>query len=471
MKSIVFGAIFLVCACFFVPVTRAAATSFNVNLALNGVQSAADVKVLQQFLKDQGLFTADITGNFYTQTYKAVIAFQKREAVAPASGYWGPLTRAKANQILSVGAMSASAPNASGVSISDAAYQELQSQLASAWAQVQRLQDLIARYRSQKATATPTIGNPTTVSSTNSGRGAASGSSPVNPTGASGQGGSSTTAAPTTSATNPPPPPPSQPTSAGIPWGAYTGDTLSDLSALETLVGKNANIQTIFWGWNDTFPTTFNALGSGKTLVIYWEPTFDYDTINNGGQDAYITSFARGAETYAKSHKFILVPFDEMNLGEEVWGDTGNNTPAKFVTAWKHIHDLFVQQGAADVKWGLAYNSVSSGPHPNFADYYPGNAYVDYVGVTGFNFGNPSQSASAIFSPAIAKVEGYGKPVYIFSVASAAGSDKASWISDFGSYIKTIPGLQGFIWFNVNKERNWPVNSDPGALAAFTKII
>jgi hypothetical protein len=251
----------------------------------------------------------------------------------------------------------------------------------------------------------------------------------------------------------------------------YTGDTVSDLSSLQSLVGKTANAQAIFWGWDDTFPTTFGSLGAGQTLIVFWEPSFDYDHITDGEQDAYIASFAQGAEAYAKGHSLILVPFDEMNLGEEVWGDTGNNTPAKFVAAWQHVHNIFVQQGATDVKWGLAYNNVSTGPHPNFADYYPGSSYVDYVGVDGFNFDNPSQSPSSVFSSAISSVEGYGKPLYLFSVGTEAGSDKASWISAFGSYIQTIPNLQGFIWFNSNTGGSWVVNSDPASLAAFTQII
>ena len=57
------------------------------------------IKEIQEFLTDQGLYSGPITGNYYSLTRKAVIAFQARENISPAYGFWGSLTRAKANSI------------------------------------------------------------------------------------------------------------------------------------------------------------------------------------------------------------------------------------------------------------------------------------------------------------------------------------------------------------------------------------
>lgn len=76
-----------------------------------GIKDNFQVKCLQEFLKSQG---SDIypegfvNGNFYTLTQKAVIRFQEKyasEILAPAgesrgTGYVGPSTRAKINQLL-----------------------------------------------------------------------------------------------------------------------------------------------------------------------------------------------------------------------------------------------------------------------------------------------------------------------------------------------------------------------------------
>jgi len=71
-----------------------------------------DVKYLQLFLKDQGLYNGPITGGFYDLTEAAVLAFQEREGIQPAIGVfgsppqekpigvWGPKSRARANEII-----------------------------------------------------------------------------------------------------------------------------------------------------------------------------------------------------------------------------------------------------------------------------------------------------------------------------------------------------------------------------------
>jgi hypothetical protein len=256
-------------------------------------------------------------------------------------------------------------------------------------------------------------------------------------------------------------------------WGAYVGDGANNLSNFEALVGKKVNFYADFEGWDTNFPSGFSSqVGQqGKTLIIFWEPSFGYDSINNNSQDSYIKQFAADAKAYG--YPVILVPFDEMNLNEEAWGyGQNNNTAAKFQTAWKHVHDLF--SGATNVKFGLAYNSVSipAVAGNNFNDYYPGGAYVDYVGVDGFNFTDPGQTFAQIFNPAMAQLATYNKPIIIFSTASIASNNKAAWITNgLGNQIKTYSNLIGWVWFNQGGSPNWLVNSDNNSLQAFKNIL
>lgn len=277
-----------------------------------------------------------------------------------------------------------------------------------------------------------------------------------------------------TGPTTPPPPPPPPPAS-GLQWGAYVGDTISSLATLETLVGGTADIRAVFEGFSDTFPSNFRSTvgAQGKTLVIFWEPNFGYDEINNGSKDSYIQQFAADAKNY--SHPVILAPFDEMNLNEEAWGYGQNgNTAEKFKTAWKRIHDIFVAQNATNVKFAIPFNNVSV---PNvsgnkFADYYPGDAYVDYIGLDGFNFGSPWQTFAQVFDTAVSQVSSFNKPIYILSTASAPGSQKAAWIRDgLGDHIQTYSNVVGWVWFNEDKETDWRVNSDTTSLEAFRSIL
>jgi peptidoglycan hydrolase-like protein with peptidoglycan-binding domain len=77
----------------------ASAQTFERNLYF-GMQKDTDVTKLQEFLTEEGVYTGPITGNFFSLTLKAVKDFQARESVVPAAGYFGPLTRVKANDIL-----------------------------------------------------------------------------------------------------------------------------------------------------------------------------------------------------------------------------------------------------------------------------------------------------------------------------------------------------------------------------------
>jgi len=59
-----------------------------------------DVKALQTALTREGVYTGEITGGFYDQTYLAVKAFQQKYGIK-ASGYVGLATRTKLNELYS----------------------------------------------------------------------------------------------------------------------------------------------------------------------------------------------------------------------------------------------------------------------------------------------------------------------------------------------------------------------------------
>src|SRR3989338_6299405 len=61
-----------------------------------------EVSKLQQFLKERGYFTGEVTGSFFGATAQAVKTFQSKYQIEQ-SGYFGPQTRAVANNILQGG--------------------------------------------------------------------------------------------------------------------------------------------------------------------------------------------------------------------------------------------------------------------------------------------------------------------------------------------------------------------------------
>ncbi len=263
-----------------------------------------------------------------------------------------------------------------------------------------------------------------------------------------------------------------------IAWGAYAGEGANDLANLESLVGKKTNIHAIFIGWNDEFPSALaaNLKSQGKTLLIFWEPYgTTISSLNAGNSDAYMTTFASAAKNSGAS--VILAPFHEMNGNWDSWdGYNSNNkqinTPASIISAWRHMHDIFSSATNIKFAWAVNNDSVPDIAANAIGVYYPGDAYVDYVGIDGFNFGNPWQSPAQVFDSAISKVAVYNKPIYIFSTAVVAHSQKAAWIKDFGSYLKSQSKIAGWVWFNQNgADGNWVINSDSASLAAFKIIL
>ncbi|MBI2623660.1 MAG: peptidoglycan-binding protein [Candidatus Liptonbacteria bacterium] len=84
----------------FLIVTPVSASIFTDNLYF-GIEGSSQVSKLQEFLTVQELYSGPITGNFYSLTLNALKKFQEKEGITPAAGYFGPVTREKANGILS----------------------------------------------------------------------------------------------------------------------------------------------------------------------------------------------------------------------------------------------------------------------------------------------------------------------------------------------------------------------------------
>lgn len=274
-----------------------------------------------------------------------------------------------------------------------------------------------------------------------------------------------------------------------LTWGVFTGSNPSDIAEFERRVSKNPDYLAYFVHWannNGKLPAWLSDVAKDKdrTLVLFWEasdyliggtdqPAYAYQTILRGDHDAYIKSFARQLKNYGGP--IILIPFSELNGNWTPWSGTRNgNTPAEAVTAYRYIHDFFTH--IPNVKFGLALNALSepNTPANALSMYYPGDEYVDYVGIDGFNMINPddpSLSFEELYGSGLKTIAQYHKPMFIFSMGTAEDAGKAAWLRDTFSKIASYPGLVGFIYFNQNKERNWLLWSDKNSLRVFEEFV
>ncbi|MCR4442527.1 MAG: hypothetical protein QHH10_09795 [Peptococcaceae bacterium] len=109
----------------------------------------------------------------------------------------------------------------------------------------------------------------------------------------------------------------------------------------------------------------------------------------------------------------------------------------------------------------------------------PGDAYVDWIGLTGYNNGTSHPADTwrefdEIYQPLYADyLEHYpGKPFMITEFScNETGGDKAHWIEKcMASLIKNYPNIKIATWFD-SRDNAWfyQLNSSPEAFAAFKK--
>ena len=68
---------------------------------------------------------------------------------------------------------------------------------------------------------------------------------------------------------------------------------------------------------------------------------------------------------------------------------------------WRHVHDVFTAQGATNVTWVWCPN-IQGPKSTSLAEMYPGDSYVDWTCVDGYNWGtdqgNEWQTFNQIFA-------------------------------------------------------------------------
>lgn len=297
-------------------------------------------------------------------------------------------------------------------------------------------------------------------------------------------------------------------------WGAWLdhegGQSPFEMSAqyaFERLVGKTASL--IEWSspWEASqycesngsaycpFRTAeFEKVRAHGSIPFFsWAPNFlswskggaapSDRQIAEGAEDGYLREWAEAARSWG--HPFFLRFAWEMNGSWFRWGvgefnEDGQrftNTAADFVAMWRHVHDVFEEVGADNVTWVWCPTVDPHGKHAPLRALYPGDRYVDWTCLDGYNWGKPWTSFEPLFKSSYEEVAGIapGKPMVIGETASTEkGGSKREWIEGmFSSLEAGYPKLHGLIWFDVAGEGpgDWPIESSPSAAEAFAAGI
>ena len=244
-----------------------------------------------------------------------------------------------------------------------------------------------------------------------------------------------------------------------LEWGVYTGNTQESARDFAAKLGKTPPWQMIFVNVADGFPRGFTG-----NLAIFLEIPVDDDAILDGSQDADLKFFAQGAAQY--SGQIILALNEEVNGNSNIWsGTVRGNTPAKAIAAFQHEANI-IKTIAPSIKfaYSVSHRSVPESASNSLTSYYPGDKFVDVIGVSGSNLGTATWEQ--IFGSSLETLEQYHKPLWILSEATV--QNKAQFIEDTFAKSKKYH-LAGFLYFNQKGgDGDWLL--DLAAMATLTRL-
>ena len=314
-----------------------------------------------------------------------------------------------------------------------------------------------------------------------------------------------------TPAADPPPSYVLQPPSKGAYLGIFRPPAPfkpSAISQYKSLSGKPASLVMWFVPWVSAGKyVPFQAAQAravwsrGAMPIVVWEPwspgstphalknpanapAWKLSNIANGQYDAYIAQYARDVKAAGGPVGISL--FHEMNGVWYPWGGGANgNTPADEVAAYRHVHDIFVQQGATNVTWiwSVNFQSRPTDYAHRWAAYYPGDQYVDWVAVSGFNWGQgvgggPWKSFEKIYRLPLRYLRTLHKPVMISEVASVEnGGNKPAWLTDAFRRIRCgHPEVKAVVYYDAiehshNRVQDWRMNSSKRSQKSYRKAV
>ena len=241
---------------------------------------------------------------------------------------------------------------------------------------------------------------------------------------------------------------PDQPGKPLVPFG---DPSVSDfVTKVESVTGAHS---LLYLDWNLRSTTAQNGGVTTRDIA-------------SGALDGYIRQYARDLKAFADP---VLVRL----FGGEFNGSYGqsprahpNLTPADFVSAWRRVVDIFRQVGAANVSFAWIANTYPPEPvawvDPDIASYYPGDAYVDWIGADTEDFAPPSW-----LDPIYAFALSHAKPFFLaefglrFDGSTLTPAQDQAWLGAMFDYFESHPDVKAINYFNYNSRPDHGIPWDP----------
>jgi hypothetical protein len=252
------------------------------------------------------------------------------------------------------------------------------------------------------------------------------------------------------------------------------------MRAFEALLGRRMWVERSYHDWYDPFPDVYDeeAKADGRLLILSWSAkngtgAVPWAQIAAGRYDGMIRTRAAALARFGAPVVFVFQ--------HEPNGPYRAGTPAQYVAAYRHVHDLLEAAHASNVVFGFVMfdSAFRSGAAET---YYPGDADVDVVGADVYNWsGCPGRSDPWLsFAQKAAPFHAFLLAHHQLGVIAELGSNedparpgrKAAWIRDAFRTILGWPDVKAVAWFDgrVGPSCDWRIDTSPSSLAAFRAV-
>lgn len=235
-------------------------------------------------------------------------------------------------------------------------------------------------------------------------------------------------------------------------------------------LGADERILHVFYAWTDTLPDSIPWLPAKAYPMVSWRGTKHADILN-GSHDSLIR---RNAKQLKRLGRPVMLRWGwEMNGDWYAWSAAKNGDDASgYVRSWRYLRKIFDEQGADNVSWVWSpnWNNRPDVAWNKMDEYYPGDKYVDWIGVSGYNLHRetPQKLFGDIYDAYTDR-----KPLMISEVGAVdrGGTTKADWITLFATWCEQNPAVGAVTWFDTDThpgyEEKWRIDTDPASLAAY----
>ena len=280
----------------------------------------------------------------------------------------------------------------------------------------------------------------------------------------------------------------------GVAVGVFAsgnGPLYGDFAELDAYIGLAGgvapNIAHVYSPWrpegttNYLYPQTDNLRlfydrYPGSMMLWSWEPFgVTLQEINGGVHDAYIDEVAQRIKALGNR---VLIRFGHEMNGNWSWPWL-NQPPEEYRAAWQRIVTRFRLLGASNAEWIWGPNIMYSNGALDFRPYYPGDAYVDWTGFSGYNWGSVLtewRTFREIFRYSIGVITTLSSRDIIICETGCHsrgpnGESKGYWFQQTATELKeNYPRIKGFVYTHAvdqnarREDADWRVDSPAEAL-------